>query len=125
MISDLLVLLVICVKTCITFVICFCWICNTNLISERAIARLKIFQILSFVRHDMYPFINKILVILSYVVNNFPPLLKDDEEKELEEVLTQIEVEEPDVDEFTANDKFVATFAANFDDSDDDITFVN
>ena len=38
---------------------------------ERAIARLKIFKILAFVRQDLYPYINKILVILSYTVNQF------------------------------------------------------
>ena len=38
---------------------------------ERAIARLKIFKILSFIKHDLYPYINKILVILAYTVNSF------------------------------------------------------
>ena len=43
-----------------------CWIISTIHTAERAIARLKIFQILTFIRHDLYPYINKILVILAY-----------------------------------------------------------
>ena len=44
----------------------FCWILSTYHPIERAIARLKIFQILSFIRHDLYPYINKIIAILAY-----------------------------------------------------------
>lgn len=63
----------------------------------------------------MYPFINKILVILSYTVNNFGPLIKDDETEEFEQFLNDLPEEgedttDPNVDEFIQNDRFVRDF---------------
>ena len=49
---------------------------------ERAIARLKQFMVLQFLPHDLYKYINKILLILAFIVNNFNPLIADDEENE-------------------------------------------
>ena len=83
--------------------------------TERAIARLKIFQILQFIRHDLYPYINKILVILSYTVNNFPPLLDDDEDQDFETFLSGLEKEDPDEEEFAINDQFIQ----DYEDEDD------
>ena len=85
---------------------------------ERAIARLKIFQLLSYVRHDMYPFINRILIILAYTVNNFPPLIDDDEDEEFEKFLNDLEEKDPDEDEFAINDRFIA----DFDDKEEDMS---
>ena len=48
---------------------------------ERAIERLRQFGVLKFVRRDMQPHFNKLLVILSYTCNSFGPLIK---EKDLE-----------------------------------------
>ena len=84
---------------------------------ERAIARLKIFQLLSYIRHDMYPFINRILVILAYTVNNFPPLIDDDEDEEFEKFLDDLEEKDPNEDEFVINDRFIA----DFDDKEEDM----
>ena len=84
---------------------------------ERAIARLKIFQIFSFVRHDMYRFINKILLILSFVVNTFGPLLEDDEDQDFDKFVTELEDEDPNADNFARNDRFIA----NFDENDDKV----
>ena len=65
----------------------------------------------------MYPFINRILVILAYTVNNFPPLIDDDEDEEFEKFLHDLEEKDPDEDEFAINDRFIA----NFDDKEEDM----
>jgi hypothetical protein len=58
---------------------------------ERAISRLKTFGVLQFIEHSLYRHINKILIVLSYIVNNFDPLICDgsaqeeDDEEDLEE----------------------------------------
>ena len=44
---------------------------------ERAIRRLKYFYILSFLTTDLVPHIDKILVIISFLCNNMPELIKD------------------------------------------------
>ena len=101
---------------------------------ERAITRLKIFQIINFLRNDEYKYINKILVILCFSVNMFPPLIAcpevnfnksdfdentelgpvtdDDEEAlgyDLDEVLRHFENEdEPNPDQFWIDDEFIA-----------------
>jgi hypothetical protein len=41
--------------------------------------RLRRFGVLRFARHDMYKHFNRLLVILSYTVNCFPPLIRDKE----------------------------------------------
>ena len=48
------------------------------------IRRLKTFLVLSYVRHDMHHYMNKILAILSFSINCFDPLIRDD--KEFDEV---------------------------------------
>ena len=69
-------------------------------------------------RHDLYPFINKIVTILAFTVNNFPPLLDDDEDEEFEMYLRELpEEEEPDEEQFVVNDRFIA----DFDDKEDDM----
>ena len=101
---------------------------------ERAIARLKTFGIINFLYHYDYKYINKILVILCFSVNMFPPLiacpevnfnksdfdentelgpLTDDDEEalgyDLDEVLRQFEDEmEPNPDQFLIDDEFIA-----------------
>ena len=72
---------------------------------------------MSFVRHDLYPFINKILLILAYTVNQFPPLLSDDEDEDFEKFLSDLPEEEPDEEEFIINDRFIA----DFNDKDEDM----
>ena len=44
---------------------------------QRAIGRLKIFQVLSFVRHDRNKYMNKIMAILAFACNGFGPLIKE------------------------------------------------
>ena len=44
---------------------------------QRAIGRLKIFQVLSFVRHDRNKYMNKIMAILAFSCNCFGPLIKE------------------------------------------------
>ena len=70
----------------------------------------------------MYPFINKILLILAYTVNNFGPLIKDDEIDEFEQFLNDLPEEgedtEPNVDEFVQNDRFIR----DFDDDDSNLS---
>ena len=101
---------------------------------ERAIARLKIFQIINFLRNDEYKYINKILVILCFSVNMFPPLIAcpevnfnqpdfdentelgpviDEEDEalsyDLDEILRQFDQEdEPNPDQFLIDDEFIA-----------------
>ena len=41
--------------------------------------RLRRFGVLRFARHDMYKHFNRLLVILSFTVNCFPPLIRDKE----------------------------------------------
>ena len=54
-------------------------------------------------------------------VNNFPPLLEDDEDEDFEKFLDSLEEEpeeeeeEPDTEEFAFNDRFIQ----DFDDNDD------
>ena len=47
---------------------------------ERVIRRLKTFEVLTFVRHDMNHQMNKILMILSFTINCFDPLIRDEKE---------------------------------------------
>ena len=65
---------------------------------ERGIERLRRFKVMKFMSHHMYKHCNKLLVILSYTVNCFPPLIRDpnctyDEKVEEEEELTNEEIE--------------------------------
>lgn len=43
---------------------------------ERAIRRLKYFQILSFLKMDLIPHIDKVLVVIAFLCNNMPDLIK-------------------------------------------------
>ena len=64
----------------------------------------------------MYKYINKILVILSYVVNTFPPLLQNDLiDQDFENFLEEFETMDPNEAEFIMNDRFIA----NYDENDD------
>ena len=69
----------------------------------------------------MYPFINKILLILAYTVNNFGPLIKDDEIDEFDQFLNAMPEEgqdtDPNVDEFIQNDSFIR----DYDDDDSNV----
>ena len=65
----------------------------------------------------MYKYINKILVILSYVVNTFPPLLQNDLiDQDFENFLGEFEDMDPNEAEFIMNDQFIA----NYDENDDE-----
>jgi hypothetical protein len=68
---------------------------------ERAISRLKTFGVLQFIEHSLYRHINKILIVLSYIVNNFDPLICDGSAQEDEEDLEEEEEEggEEDLEE--------------------------
>ena len=60
----------------------------------------------------MYKYINKILVILAYTVNNFPPLIDDEEVVDIEKVLKELENEdEPNAEDFNQSDDFIADFS--------------
>ena len=48
---------------------------------ERCIARLKTFGVLRFSNHHLYPYFDKILLILAYVTNMMPPLIADKEKQ--------------------------------------------
>ena len=43
---------------------------------ERAVRRLKYFQVLSFLQSDLIPHVDKIIVVLSFICNNMPELIK-------------------------------------------------
>ena len=66
---------------------------------ERGIERLRRFKIMKFMSHHMYRHCNKLLIILSYTVNMFPPLIRDknctfEENVEKEDDLTNEEIDE-------------------------------
>ena len=66
---------------------------------ERGIERLRRFKVMKFMSHHMYRHCNKLLIILSYTVNLFPPLIRDknctyDEKVENEDDLTNEEIDE-------------------------------
>ena len=66
---------------------------------ERGIERLRRFKVMKFMSHHMYRHCNKLLVILSYTVNLFPPLIRDknctyDEKVENEDELTNEEIDD-------------------------------
>jgi hypothetical protein len=65
---------------------------------ERAISRLKTFGVLQFIEHSLYRHINKILIVLSYIVNNFDPLICDESAQE-ESDEEDLEGAEDDLDE--------------------------
>ena len=52
---------------------------------ERCIARLKTFGIMRSINHHLYPYMDKLLVILASVINNMPDLISEDENHEPEE----------------------------------------
>ena len=49
---------------------------------ERCIARLKNFGIMKSINHHMYPYFDKLIIVLAYLVNNMPPLIADVSERE-------------------------------------------
>ena len=64
--------------------------------------------------------------LLTCPVNNFPPLLEDDEDEDFEKFLSSLEEEpeeeeDPDEDEFAFNDRFIQ----DFEDVDDMLWFNN
>ena len=64
----------------------------------RAIERLRRFQVMKFMTHHMYKHCDKLLVILCFTVNIFPPLIRDknvmyDEKVEEEDDLTAEEID--------------------------------
>ena len=66
---------------------------------ERGIERLRRFKVMKFMSHHMYRHCNKLLIILSYTVNLFPPLIRDknctyDETIENEDELTNEEIDD-------------------------------
>jgi len=61
---------------------------------ERAIQRLKTFGVMKFIEQRMYKHMNKILVVLAYLVNNFNPLIADGIDPSLLEPI--VEVDESD-----------------------------
>ena len=58
---------------------------------ERAIQRLKTFGVLKFIEQRMYKHMNKILVVLAYIVNNFDPLIADGIDPSLLEPIVEVE----------------------------------
>ena len=79
---------------------------------ERGIERLRRFKVMKFMSHHMYKHCNKLLVILSYTVNLFPPLIRDpnctyNENVEEEDELTSAEMEAilKDLEEFEFSDE--------------------
>ena len=66
---------------------------------ERGIERLRRFKVMKFMSHHMYRHCNKLLVILSYTVNLFPPLIRDqnctyEDKVEIEDELTNEDIED-------------------------------
>ena len=53
---------------------------------ERAISRMKYFNILKFLDHSLLPKIDKILVCIAFTCNNFPDLIRSDENAAQEEI---------------------------------------
>lgn len=74
---------------------------------ERAIERLRRFGVMKYVRKDMQKHFNKLVIILSYTVNSFGPLIK---EKDLDKL--QKKVDEADVDENKDDDEIEEDFEA-------------
>jgi hypothetical protein len=71
---------------------------------ERAISRLKTFGVLQFIEHSLYRHINKILIVLSYIVNNFDPLICDGSAQEEGDEDDLEEDAEDDLDEGAEED---------------------
>ena len=91
---------------------------------ERAIERLRRFEVMRFMSHHMYKHFNKLIVILSYTVNQFGPLIRD-KNTFMEKVEDEDDLEE-DIDAIMA--EFENQFGEdnqNENNSDDDITFHN
>ena len=44
---------------------------------ERAIARMKVFKVLKFLDHSLLSRVNKLLAVIVYIVNHFPPLIQE------------------------------------------------
>ena len=65
---------------------------------ERGIERLRRFGVMKFVRHDMQRHFNKLLIILSYTVNNFGPLIRDKNCMYEEEVEKEDDIDEDDLE---------------------------
>ena len=89
---------------------------------ERCIARMKTFGVMRFVSHHMYQHLDKLLVIISFLVNNMPPLIAEKEEEQ-----NDVEIYEIDniMDVMTLEDVQVRGLdSVVSDDDDDDITFL-
>ena len=92
---------------------------------QRAIARLKVFQVLSFVRQDRNPYMNKIVFILGFSINCFGPLIK--EQEKVDELIKKFQEDNLD-DEFFANmpDDFMPDLDPMEDEDEfDDLSFID
>ena len=72
---------------------------------ERAIERLRRFGVMKYVRHDMQKHFNKLVIILSFTVNSFGPLIK---EKDLDKLKKK--VDDADIDEDKEEDEIEEDF---------------
>lgn len=83
---------------------------------QRAIARLKVFQVLSFVRQDRNVYMNKIIYILAFCINCFGPLIQED--GKIDELIKKFQEDKMD-DQFFAN--MPDDFMADLDPIEDDV----
>ena len=86
---------------------------------QRAIGRLKIFQVLSFVRHDRNKYMNMIMAILAFACNCSGPLIKETDK--VDEIIKKFQEDNDD-------DKLFRDMPDDFFDldpiDDDDVAFV-
>ena len=84
---------------------------------ERAFERLRRFEVMKFVKHYQYKHFNKLVIILAYTVNQFGPLIRDENCSYKEQVEKEDDITEDYIDDLLRNydDAF-----PNADDGDDD-----
>jgi hypothetical protein len=71
-------------------------IASVRILVERAISRMKYFNILKFLDHSLLPKIDKILVCISFTCNNFPDLIKSEENELGEKIQSDTEIVKQD-----------------------------
>ena len=94
---------------------------------ERAIGRLKLFKILTFVDHCMIKHLDKILICLAYTVNNFGPLIKEGKKNDQASNVDDDDGEDEDDEEEIIRyfDDILDDFREKQEEESDDIVFLN
>ena len=70
---------------------------------ERAFERLRRFEVMKFVKHYQYRHFNKLVIILAYTVNQFGPLIRDENCSYKEQVEQEDDITEDYIDDLLRN----------------------